>query len=195
MPIIISIIIIVIIIDKSTLAALWMRYMWLDFFTITTTIIIKSWLSYYHHYHCHCHRHFNKTNHQLSGCAICGLGLWTLLEKGDFIQLLTNSTYQVKRTMMMIRSKCMMKKEDTENKSNGTNDVTRQQHGFLWRPESFQSSQLYLATLPLPWRVDVSLHRFVMMMAMMMSSLWFHIVYFRCIKNTKIYSYLDDIAV
>jgi len=30
----------------------------------------------------------------LSGCAICGLGLWTLLEKGDFIQLLTNSTYQ-----------------------------------------------------------------------------------------------------
>ena len=32
---------------------------------------------------------------QLSGCTICGLGLWTLLEKGDFIQLLTNSTYQV----------------------------------------------------------------------------------------------------
>ena len=55
-------------------------------------------------------------------------------------------------------------------KSNRTNDVTRQQHGSLWRLESFQSSQLYLATLPLPWRVDVSLHRFVMMMAMMMSS-------------------------
>jgi len=30
----------------------------------------------------------------LSGCTICGLGLWTLLEKGEFIQLLTNSTYQ-----------------------------------------------------------------------------------------------------
>ena len=112
---------------------------------------------------------------QLSGCAICGLGLWTLLEKGDFIQLLTNSTYQVKRTMMMIRTKCMMvmmemKKEDTENKSNRTNDVARQQHGFQWRLESFQSSQLCLVTLQLPWRVDVSLHRFVMMMAMMMSS-------------------------
>ena len=77
--------------------------------------------------------------------------------------------------MMMIRTKCMMvmmemKKEDTENKSNRTNDVTRQQHGSLWRRESFQSYQHCLGTLPLPWRVDVSLHRFVMMMAMMMSS-------------------------
>lgn len=30
----------------------------------------------------------------LSGCTVCGLGLWTLLEKGDFIQLMANGTYQ-----------------------------------------------------------------------------------------------------
>jgi len=30
----------------------------------------------------------------LSGCTVCGLGLWTILEKGDFIQLLSNGTYQ-----------------------------------------------------------------------------------------------------
>ena len=53
----------------------------------------------FHHHHCH--RHLISIiiiihcHHQLSGCTICGLGLWTLLEKGDFIQLLTNSTYQV----------------------------------------------------------------------------------------------------
>jgi len=31
----------------------------------------------------------------LSGCVICGLGVWTLLEKSIFIQLLTNFTYKV----------------------------------------------------------------------------------------------------
>lgn len=30
----------------------------------------------------------------LSGCTVCGLGLWTLLEKLDFIQLMTNGTYE-----------------------------------------------------------------------------------------------------
>jgi len=30
----------------------------------------------------------------LSGCAVFGLGLWTLLEKWDFIQLITNGTYE-----------------------------------------------------------------------------------------------------
>ena len=35
---------------------------------------------------------------QLSGCTVCGLGLWTLLEKLDFIQLMTNGTYEVSVT-------------------------------------------------------------------------------------------------
>jgi len=31
----------------------------------------------------------------LSGCVICGLGVWTLLEKLVFVRLMTTSTYQV----------------------------------------------------------------------------------------------------
>jgi hypothetical protein len=34
---------------------------------------------------------------------VCGLGLWTLLEKGDFIQLMANGTYQVSRTSTHVK--------------------------------------------------------------------------------------------
>jgi len=37
----------------------------------------------------------------LSGCLVCGLGVWTVLEKGIFIKLLTVLTYQVTSWLMV----------------------------------------------------------------------------------------------
>jgi len=37
----------------------------------------------------------------LSGCLVCGLGVWTVLEKGLFIQLLTVLTYEVTSWLMV----------------------------------------------------------------------------------------------
>jgi len=37
----------------------------------------------------------------MSGCAVSGLGLWTLLDKFDFIQLMTNGTYQATTWLLL----------------------------------------------------------------------------------------------
>jgi len=38
----------------------------------------------------------------LSGCLVCGLGVWTVLEKGLFIKLLTVLTYEVTSWLMVV---------------------------------------------------------------------------------------------
>lgn len=42
----------------------------------------------------------------LSGCVVCGLGLWTILEKWVFIQLMPSATYEV-TTWLLVCTGCL----------------------------------------------------------------------------------------
>jgi len=42
----------------------------------------------------------------LSGCVICGLGLWTILEKWIFVQLMISSTYEV-TVWLLVSTGCL----------------------------------------------------------------------------------------
>lgn len=42
----------------------------------------------------------------LSGCVVCGLGVWTVLEKGVFLRLMTVATYEV-TAWLMVSTGCL----------------------------------------------------------------------------------------
>lgn len=42
----------------------------------------------------------------LSGCVICGLGVWTILEKWVFVQLMTTTTYEA-TTWLLVSTGCL----------------------------------------------------------------------------------------
>ena len=59
---------------------------------------------------------------QLSGCVVCGLGVWTVLEKGVFLRLMTVATYEVRKVTFVaynFRASYKKSKSPAELKSVG----------------------------------------------------------------------------